>query len=296
MARYPGFLVIGAMRSGTTSLYEDLCLSPKIFMPSVKEPNYLSKDCVLEPRGRRKYLSLFSPARVDQVCGEASTCYTQIPAWMGVPHRTSIVVGKSVRLLYIVRNPFSRLMSHYKFLVKWDKCNLPLGDALRAFPSLVNFSCYGMQLAAWLDIFDAENVLVLKFEEYFLNRKRCYDDVLKFLGVNDTVTKIETNRVYNASDDNRVPRPLVYRMLSRGHFYERFLKRRIPELIKPTGKRLLSKKPSECVSFDVSEADLHKLRRIFADDARHLQRLLGTRAPVWDDDVPIDLVSNSPCQ
>src|SRR5437868_6820058 len=82
--RMPDFFIVGHFKSGTSSLYEMLRAHPRIFMPDAKEPRYLAGDMRARYRYRRgpdypqtfeQYAALFSPARPDQLVGEASAGY-----------------------------------------------------------------------------------------------------------------------------------------------------------------------------------------------------------------------------
>ena len=83
----PDFLIIGAMKAGTTTLYRDLMTNPAIFFPSEKEKSHLLRDEVLTEAGRRDYEKLFRRARPGQVLGIAPTRYTNLPDCPGVPGR-----------------------------------------------------------------------------------------------------------------------------------------------------------------------------------------------------------------
>ncbi|NER32103.1 MAG: sulfotransferase domain-containing protein, partial [Symploca sp. SIO1C4] len=76
--RLPDFLIIGAAKSGTTTLYKYLCRHPQICMSNPKEPDFFAIDHIYD-QGIDWYSSLFSEARLKQVCGEASTTYTRLP-------------------------------------------------------------------------------------------------------------------------------------------------------------------------------------------------------------------------
>jgi len=75
--RKPDFIIIGAMKSATSTLHEQLALQPDFFMSTPKEPFYFSDDEVFS-RGREWYLNLFSNAEPNQLCGESSTHYTKL--------------------------------------------------------------------------------------------------------------------------------------------------------------------------------------------------------------------------
>lgn len=114
--RLPNFLIIGAAKSGTTTLYEYLCRHPQIFMSTPKEPNFFAKEINYQ-KGIEWYASLFEEAQSGQICGEASTPYThqlQIPE---LPERI-VRVLPDVKLIYIMRHPVDRAYSQYQQQIK----------------------------------------------------------------------------------------------------------------------------------------------------------------------------------
>jgi hypothetical protein len=98
MGRLPDFLIIGAMKAGTTSLYRDLLTNPAVFFPADKEPGNLTDDRVLAEAGRREYELLFRGAVEGQICGEASTTYTKEPDLSGAATRTPVITGAKRRV------------------------------------------------------------------------------------------------------------------------------------------------------------------------------------------------------
>ena len=87
VGQLPNFLVIGAMKAGTSSLYQYLRAHPQIFMPAAKELSFFA----YEPNARHDlewYRRQFAPAGEGAVAlGEASTMYTKFPRHPGVPER-----------------------------------------------------------------------------------------------------------------------------------------------------------------------------------------------------------------
>src|SRR5262249_60849256 len=80
MIHRPDFIVIGAMKSATTTLHEQLARQSGIFMTRPKEPNFFSDDEV-RARGWAWYGSLFRPAGAGDLRGESSTHYTKLPTY-----------------------------------------------------------------------------------------------------------------------------------------------------------------------------------------------------------------------
>ena len=74
----PDYLIIGAMKCGTSTLAVQLGAQPGLFMTTPKEPNFFSDD-VIYSRGAAWYQALFDDAKPGDIKGEASTHYTKLP-------------------------------------------------------------------------------------------------------------------------------------------------------------------------------------------------------------------------
>ena len=131
----PDFLIVGAARSGTTSLYYLLRQHPRIFMPDLKEPFYLTFAGEIPDftelhflRDHRwtleDYAELFSGATEDQLLGEASTSYLYMHRET-IPNIERIYGQKAdeIKYLAVLRNPVDRTYSNYLLLrsAGWDE-------------------------------------------------------------------------------------------------------------------------------------------------------------------------------
>ena len=110
-SKIPDFIIIGAAKSGTTSLYKYLCRHPQIFMCTPKEPDFFSIDANYF-KGIDWYYSLFNEASPTQVCGEASTTYSRWHQHPKAAERIYQSLGQ-VKLIYIMRHPVDRAYSFY---------------------------------------------------------------------------------------------------------------------------------------------------------------------------------------
>ena len=113
----PDFMVIGAARSGTTTLYQYLQQHPDIMMSTFKEPAFFAVDEFYN-NGIEWYSNLFGNVAVQQLCGEASTHYT-VDNYTPVAARRIYERLPHTKLIYILRPPIERLYSHYEWEVLW---------------------------------------------------------------------------------------------------------------------------------------------------------------------------------
>lgn len=278
--KLPDFLIIGAMKSGTTSLYRDLRMNSHIFMPDDKEPNVLIDDAVLTDEGRSQYAALFRRAQVDQVCGEASTAYTKRPTYEGVAARARAVLGPDVRVLYVVREPVSRAVSHHRHLAGIEQLPFDFDEALQHDATLVEYSRYGMQIEPWLEIYGRDRVHVICFETFVQRRVEIVREVCDFLNVPAHEHALDPQRIYNRSDGK--PQMVGTWRTVRGNFvYARIVRPLLPQWAKEGMRRLLL--PRERVRpRALSPATLDHMIATFQEDAERLRQSLDMELPFWD--------------
>lgn len=194
------FLVVGAGRAGTTSLFEILSQHPDIFIPPRKECRYFSdlptnfagpgagyaNDGI---RSRQQYCSLFKTARPGQLCGDISPDYLYYYK-KAVPKILS-EVGPDIPIIIILRNPIDRTYSHYLKHVRDGRENLSFEAALKAekdrldnrWPwgwAYTGGGLYAAPVKHYLDNF--KRVLILLFEEDIITGRAVFK-ILEFLGL-----------------------------------------------------------------------------------------------------------------
>lgn len=278
----PNFIIIGAMKAGSTTLFRDLCTNPDIFMPDRKEPNAFCDDRVLTSRGRREYEALFRPARPGQVAGEASTSYTKLPDIPGVAERVRRVLGGGVRLVYLVREPVARAISHHRHAINFRDVPRSIDEAVRSHPMLIQYGLYAMQARPWLDTFGAEAVRIVPFEEYVRDRRAGVERISRFLGVTPRPELVEVERVFNAADEKPVSRG-PFGLVRRQGIYQKFIRPLLSnEAREALRVRLLPKAPPPPAPPSLETVDII-IERV-RDDAEELRRMLGLPAPLWDFD------------
>lgn len=184
----PNFLIIGAAKSGTTSLYYYLKDHPDIFMSTIKETNFFlgdgeraTREVSLDGSTREisrastlaDYSALFGAATTEKARGEASPKYLYYP---GTAERIKVAVPNA-KIIAVLRHPVERAYSAFLHHVRENQEEYTdFAAALRAEPERIargvdpkyhyrNRGFYARQLEPYYEIFGAEQVHVYLFEE-----------------------------------------------------------------------------------------------------------------------------------
>ncbi len=212
--RVPDFFIVGQAKSGTTALYTMLKPHPQIFMSAVKEPRYLASDLrdrfhipatAPVPDTLEQYLSLFADAAPGQLAGEASPSYLTSRTAAGAIAQ----LQPAARIIAIFREPASFLYSlHLQFVqahvetVKDLRKALALEDERRRGkrvprrshrPNVLLYSDhvrYVEQLRRYHEVFPAEQVLVLIYDDFRRDNEATVRRVLRFLGVDEELPTV----------------------------------------------------------------------------------------------------------
>ncbi len=176
----PDFIIIGAMKCGTSTLQAQLAAQAGIFMTTPKEPNFFSDDEIYG-RGMGWYAALFEGAMAGDLKGEASTHYTKLPTHPDAAARLH-AAAPGAKLIYLMRHPIDRLVSHYIHEWTMGAVSGDIDAAAQAGSAFVTYSEYSKQLAPYLDRYGEANILPL-----FLERMNAFPDeelkrVAAFLG------------------------------------------------------------------------------------------------------------------
>jgi hypothetical protein len=230
--RLPDFFIVGNPKSGTTALYEMLRSHPQIYMPAGKEPWYFAAELhertPPRPEGTpttlEQYAALFAAAAPQQRAGEASALYL----WSRTAARAISEVQPDARIIAILREPASFLRSlHLQFVETYIETEadfrkaLALEDDRRAgrmvpqytyWPQALLYSehvRYAEQLRRYRDLFGAERMLVLIYDDFLRDNDATVRQVLRFLDVDDTLP-IEVSQ---ANPTVRVRSPRLHQLV-----------------------------------------------------------------------------------
>ena len=200
--RLPNLIVIGAMKCATTSLHSYLGLHPDIQMSEPKELRFFADEqnwC----KGLDWYTAHFREE--VKVYGETSPCYTLFPLFPDVPECIFSIIPDA-KLLYIVRDPVKRLISHYFNHYVGRKIHQPLSVPLTDLEEnpLVCAGQYFMQLERYLAYFSATNILVITTEALHNNRQDTLRRIFEFLEVDASFFSLKFSFAWNQSKYKRV--------------------------------------------------------------------------------------------
>ena len=206
-------IIIGAMKSGTTTLFRKLSEHSKIAPAHPKEPGFFAFEEV-HARGFDWYHGLFDfdPAR-HRYRLEASTDYTKAPFVTGVWERMAARKGARFKLIYIMRHPLRRLESHARHVQRTRK---ELGQIVSErsghgfenglSPASLAMSSYAYQLAAYEAPRRAGDLFVTTLEELESDPDRVMTEVCAFLGL-EREPRTETGAVFNPRAPRDEPSP-----------------------------------------------------------------------------------------
>ena len=199
--RLPDFVIIGAMKCGTTSLHGMLGSHPDIFMSREKELHFFTEDMNLS-RGEAWYRRHFR-TRLP-LCGEASPSYAAWPRHQGVPERMRALIPEA-KLIYCVRDPIERALSHYRHARASGVYRLPLEEGILREPFLRQ-GRYATQLEQYLATgWSEDRILLVQAEAMRTRRKEILDEILRFLGLDPARHDISRMADRHVSEFKRLP-------------------------------------------------------------------------------------------
>lgn len=287
----PNFLIIGAMKSGTTALYYYLEQHPEIYMSPVKEPNFFSSQGQENTAGAvthiGTYQNLFRGVSGEKAIGEASHCYLYEP-------RAAAEIRRYVpeaKLIAILRNPIERAYSHFLHMVRTG--SEPIGDFAQAlreeeagaykertFQDYIGRGLYYSQLKRYFGTFDREQVRVYLYEDLSDAPTSTVQGAFRFLEVDDSfVPDVSLRR--NVSGDPKYK--TLDRLLRRQSRVKHALKIYLPARLRWRLSRAFDDlKTRNLVGPPPIQPEVRRqLIEVYREDVLHLQELLHRDLSGW---------------
>ena len=191
------FLIIGSAKSATTSVSNALAQHPDICFSQPKEPQFFSK---IDWRNHiNSYHALFKTKA--KLYGEGSTNYTKFPSFNKSVHSDIHEYNPDMKLIYIMRNPIDRIISHYTHTYNrgYEK-NKNIDNAIISQNHYIDVSKYATQITPYIKQFGKEQVLLLFFEDFIAHPQDVLDNVYRFLKVDQLdidTSSLNSNKSFN---------------------------------------------------------------------------------------------------
>lgn len=266
------FLIIGAMKAGTTTLFNDLSRHPDIYFPIDKEPSNLAKSEALTSFECDEYLSLFKDAPENSICGEASTRYSMRDKHACTAENALAAFGSDLKVIYLIRNPVNRLISHYQHERQAGRIQIPIDQAISRYDRLVDYSRYGYQLEPWLKTFKIENIVIIDFEKYTNNRKYVVNELCGFLSVSKFSETTVFESVHNSAANKPLAKGPIY-AISQSQLYRDLIRPLLKSKTRDIFRHLLLPR-SKTRKESINAETLTRIQNIFEEDAQKMNAAL----------------------
>lgn len=283
----PNLLLIGATKSGTSSLHNYLNQHPQIYMSRLKEPHFFSCEAVnyAPITSLDNYCALFQGASEEVVIGESSTTYLLLPEISAKRIKYYI---PNCKLIAILREPAEAAYSHYLDIHRSKLHGSTEDQILTSFAQFIQNNknsrfikgrYYYGQLKYYLSLFDREQIKICLYEDLKANPVGLLQDIFQFLNVDEKFT-IHTSSQYNTGG---IPKNKIFYDLTENLRKNLILKRLIPKsLYQPIyqtyivlRKRNLAKQPP------LSPNIRKQLIELYHEDILKLQDLILRDLSKW---------------
>jgi len=288
----PNFLLIGAAKAGSTSLYEYLKQHPDILMSYPKEPHYFARE-IRYQKGLKYYQTFFKGYKNQKRVGDASTGYSQYLK-LNQTIKRIYDFNKEMKLIYILRNPIQRAYSSYFYQIKDLLENLPFEKALEIEEKRTNATTrvdpfsykrrglYFHVISSYLKYFPRENLQVLLLDDLNSSPVKTCNKIFDFL----EIEKFQVNPIEKQNPAKIPQNKTVHRLVLRPnklrravsfiltHGFGEKTKDRVYSLIKEKNLTKLEYPPMKESTYDY-------LANYFEEDIRNLEKFLNRDLNHW---------------
>lgn len=293
--KYPNFFIVGAAKSGTSSLWQQLKHHPQVFMPEDelnKEPGFFS-DIRKGKRTLNDYLSLFSDAtnkNTIKLIGEASTAYLTDPS----SAKRIYDFNPQAKIVIILRNPAERAYSLYRWMAQEGYEYAPTFEIAlklekyRSAKKIPNFfepeyyynylyfnsGLYYTQVKRYIDLFGHKNVHVIKFDALKNEFEETYDNLCSFL-------EIERNNVVliHSNKSKSIYSPMIQFVLRKiNNSLNRHSRKKVTKEARDRFVNLgvIDKNPTK-----IKSVTKKRLLKMYLRDVTKLSELIATDLTIW---------------
>jgi len=296
LIKKPNFFIVGAAKSGTSSLFHYLDLHPDIYMSAIKEPHYFCHDYFpahftgpgdegfSENRIRTTddYMKLFEPGIRATIRGEGSVYYAYYPE---IAERIYEFNPES-KVVLILRNPVDRAFSAYMHTLRDGRETLTFEEALEQEPQrrekgfqplwwYRELGRYSAQVERYMKIFPSNQLKILLYDD-LRNTPKVVRETLRYLGLNTDVN-IDTSTKHNISG---IPKSRkLYRFFAEPNPVKEVLKPFLPKSIR---QKLGQQAKAMTLRKETMNPETRQLlRKDYREDVEKLQGLINRDLSTW---------------
>ena len=291
----PNLFIVGAAKSGTTSLHNYLNQHPDIFMCNPKEPHFLINDEIGKERisigvfSEGEYINLFLPGKEKKYRGESSVMYLMFPDIV-IP-KINKQFGKDCKIIIMLRNPIERAYSGFQHVKRYnikEKChdfksawniseeryfsNLEMTPASR----YKELGLYYKQVKSYLD--GIRNVHIVFYDDYKNDLQSEMNKIFDFLDINKV--QIDSQYKYMVGgwhwENDKIKSLMMKKNVVRSFFKILIPFKSFRKIIR---KKIKMKFTSEVP--EISKDDREMLKNFYKEDVRQLSILLERDLNYW---------------
>lgn len=286
----PNFIIVGAPKAGTTSLYHYLSEHPQVFMSEPKEVNYFSREEIeaqglyydsFKAKTLSEYEQLFASVTDEKAVGEGSVSYlfyTQTPAKIkaAIP---------DVKIIILLRDPVERAFSHYLMDYRMGLVDLPFEEIVYKkgnnkrldlyYQQYVELGLYHEQVKRYFDLFGEKQVKIYLQEDLRSNTEGVILDLYDFLGIDKSfMPNVEKEHNAFSMPKNR----LIYKLYA-SNIVRSIVSTLFPDAFKEVVKNLFFERKQK-PKLDAKTKEY--LRSLYKNDVQKLEQLIRRDLSKWE--------------
>lgn len=311
--KLPNFFIVGAAKSGTTSLYYYLKQHPEIYMSPIKEPNYFAKDINVDQfredykretfidtkkyfskskleelhlafiTNFEDYLQLFREVTNEKAIGECSNSYL----YSKVAAKEIKKLIPNAKIIMILRNPVERAYSHYLMNLKEGRTSEKdfikevLADFNKSYKGwgishlYIELGLYYEQVKRYLELFPRQNIKIILYEDFKNYPEKILKEIFEFLNVDKNYLP-NLGQKYNVS---AIPKYPKFNQIVKKVYIQ--LKSLIPKKISNNLKKKYKNVFFEKKKKPLSRKEKQILLEYFKDNIEKLSKIINKDLSIW---------------
>ncbi len=285
----PNFIIVGAPKAGTTSLYHYLSEHPQVFMSEPKEVNFFSKEEIIEQglyyqdfkaKDLEGYKKLFDKATDRMAVGEGSVSYL---FYSDTPNKIKETIP-DVKIIILLRDPVSRGFSHYLMDYRMGLVDLPYEEIVYKksqhkyqdlyYQQYVELGLYYEQVKRYIDIFGENQIKIYLQEDLRNDPNSVIADLYEYLEIDKSFIP-NTDKEHNTFS---MPKNGLIQKLYGSHVIRATLSKLFPNTLK---EYVLSTFFEQDKKPELSSKTRDYLLKLYRPDIEKLEKLIDRDLSDW---------------